>query len=127
MTFTPVTKKQCTEFGQVAILVCLYLAIHGKQQQWVITAFIITLSTILVPLLFYPLAVVWFGLSKILGRYSPLLLLGLVFFIMVVPMGFFRRLRGIDSLKIRQFKKGRGSVMTVRSQVYSAKDLKNTF
>jgi len=125
--FTPVTKQQCMEFGLVTILVSLYLALHFKNDHFAIAAFVITLCTIVVPRLFYPLAVGWFGLSGILGTFSSTLLLGLLYFVIVMPVGLFRKGRGIDSLQLRQFKKGRQSVMTKRDHVYTAMDLQNTF
>jgi hypothetical protein len=125
--FTPVTKQQCMEFGLVAILVCLFLALRFKDGHFVTAAFIITLCTIIIPRLFYPLAVGWFGMSGVLGVFSSALLLGLVFLVVIVPVGLFRRARGIDGLKLRQFKKGRQSVMTDRNHVYTCTDLQNTF
>jgi len=98
-----------------------------KDDHFVIAAFIITLCTIIAPRLFYPLAVGWFGLSGILSIFSSTLLLGLVFLVVIVPVGLFRRGRGIDSLKLRQFKKGRQSVMTDRNHIYTDTDLRNTF
>jgi hypothetical protein len=62
-----------------------------------------------------------------LGTFSSTLLLGLLYFVIVMPVGLFRKGRGIDSLQLRKFKKGRQSVMTERDHVYTAMDLKNTF
>src|SRR5579862_2983428 len=105
--FTSVTKKQCIEFGQTAILVTLFLALYLKQNNYVIAAFACTLVTILTPIIFYPFAYCWYGISEILSFTSSPIIVSLVFFLVVTPMGLLRRLSGKDSLKIKQFKKNR--------------------
>ena len=62
-----------------------------------------------------------------LSFFLQLLLLGIVFFLVITPVGRIRRLCGIDSLRLRQFKKGRRSVLTDRNHVYTPDDLKNIF
>lgn len=125
--FTGVTRQQSAEFGQVTILVAIFFALYLRENNFVIAAFILTLITIVVPVIFYPFAVLWFGMAKILNAVSMTVLMGLVFFIIVTPVGLFRRLTGRDSLKINQFKKGRQSVMTDRDHLYTGDDLLHTF
>jgi hypothetical protein len=125
--FTGITKKQATEFGLLLILISLLRTLYSYDRNWVLAAFILTLLTMLVPAVFYPFAVVWFALSRILQAISTRVLMGAVFFLMVIPMGVVRKWMGKDPLKIRQFKKDRASVMISRDHVYSKKDLENTF
>ena len=88
---------------------------------------VLTLLTILLPVIFYPFADCWFGLGKILGVISSAILLGAIFFIIVIPIGLIRRMAGYDNLKLKQFKKSNHSVLTVRDQVFNENDLVNTF
>jgi hypothetical protein len=125
--FTSVTKKQSTEFGVVSILVALFLALYFKKNVYVLTAFVLTLITLVVPIIYYPFAVFWFGLSKILGEISSRIMMTIVFFLVVTPIGIVRRLAGKDTLKIKQFKKGKQSVMISRDHLYTEADLVNTF
>lgn len=125
--FKKVTKKQCLEFGQVAVLICLFLALYQRDFRLVPVAFILICITILLPLVFYPLAVIWFGLAVILGAVSSRLILTGVFLLMVLPVSLFRRLTGKDSLRIKQFKKATQSVMVTRDHVFVPEDLQNTF
>ena len=119
--------KQCMEFGQALVLVCIGLGLYYKNNLFAITAFWAMLITILIPRIFFPFAFIWFGITEILNRISSWLVLHIVFFILVVPMGMIRKWRGKDALKLKQFKKSRVSVMTVRDHLYEASDLKNTF
>ena len=125
--FKKVTRKQSAEFGQVSVLICVFLAIYFKVWHYVTAAFWLMLVTLLLPGIFYPLAVIWFGLSKILSKISSYIILNLVFFILVIPVGLFRKMTGRGNLKINQFKKNRSSVMTERNHLYEPADLVNTF
>jgi len=127
-TFTQITKKQCAEFGQVATLVILISALYvNGHRPFIIAASALVLITLAAPVLFYPFAVIWFGLAKLLAKVVPPVVLGILFFVMVTPLGIVRRLWGRDALKLRQFKKGRGSVMVHRDHVFTERDLRDTF
>jgi hypothetical protein len=125
--FTSVTKKQSGEFGLVAILTALFLALYFKKNEYVITAFVLTFITLIVPGLFYPFAVFWFGLSKILNAISSRIIMAIVFFLVLTPIALIRKLAGVDNLKIKQFKKSKQSVMIQRDHLYTGTDLKNIF
>ena len=122
-----IKKQQCVEFGQVAILFVLFFAVKYKTAIWVDVAFGLALVTVLIPYLFYPFAFLWFGLSKILSVVGPVILMAIIFFVVVMPIGLFRKLMGSDNLKLRQFKKASGSVMHVRDHVFTKDDLIHTF
>jgi hypothetical protein len=125
--FIGVTKKQCMEFGLVTVLAAIFLAIYLKQNIFVKGAFFLTLITIIVPIVFYPFAAVWFWLSKVLSVVGSQVLLTIVFFIVVTPVGLVRRLLNKDKLKIEQFKKSTKSVMTDRNHLYTTGDFTDTF
>ncbi len=122
-----IKKQQCIEFGQVAILVVLFFALKYKTAVWVDIAFGLTLVTVLIPYLLYPFAFVWFGLSKILSVVGPVVLMTIIFFVIVMPVGLCRKLMGTDNLKLKQFKKTTGSVMHVRDHAFTKDDLIHTF
>lgn len=126
-TYIKITKKQCMEFGQVATLIILYFALHYKRDDIVFAAFIVILVTILLPMVFYPPALIWFGLSKLMSKVSPVILLSVIYFLIVVPVGLIRRFLGKDSMRLRQFKRDRASVMISREHLYTAADLLHTF
>ena len=122
-----ITKKQCMEFGQVATLLVLVFALHYKIDNLVDAAFVLILVTIVLPIIFYPFAVVWFALSDLLSIVSPAIILAIIFFLIVTPVGLIRRLLGKDSMQLKQFKKNRQSVMINRDHLYTKSDLLHTF
>ncbi len=122
-----ISKQQTREFGLLTVLVASFLELYLKQNNLTAVVFCLTLITLLFPALFYPFAVCWFGLSRIMGVISTWILLAAVFLIIVIPISFVRKMNGSDALRIKQFKKSRGSVMTDRNHVFIDSDLLHTF
>jgi hypothetical protein len=122
-----VTKLQTIEFAQVVVLVLIGFALYYKNHNLYVAAFIVTIISLVIPKVFYPFAICWFALSKVLSAISSRILMSIVFFVIVVPVGFFRRLTGVDNLKLRQFKKSRKSVLVDRDYLYEEHDFLNTF
>jgi polyferredoxin len=122
-----ISKVQTKEFGLVTVLIISFLAFHYKDYNYMKAVIVLTLLTILLPIVFYPFAYCWFGLGKILGTISSSILLGGIFFVIVIPIGLIRRIAGYDNLKLKQFKKSNNSVMTIRDHIFNDNDLINTF
>jgi hypothetical protein len=47
--------------------------------------------------------------------------------LLVFPVGFARKLAGCDELRLREFKKGRGSVFKTPERVVDAEDICNPY
>jgi len=122
-----ITKKQCMEFGQVATLAVLFFALRYKYDHWVAVAFVLILVTVILPIIFYPFAVIWFCLAELLSIVGPAIILTIIFFLIVTPVGLIRRLLGKDSMRLKQFKKSKQSVMINRAHLYTESDLLHTF
>ena len=79
------------------------------------------------PPIFTPFAYLWYQLSEISGFISSRIILGLIFFLIVTPVGLGRRLWGKDTLRLRAFKKGRGSAFKIREHTFDAKGMEELF
>ena len=109
------------------VLLLLIAALKWKYPGVLVAALAVQLVAMTIPRAFAPLAVVWFGLSNLLGAVMSRVLLTAVFFLLVTPIGLVRRLFGKDPLQLRAFKSGTGSVMQKRSHTFSAGDLERPF
>jgi hypothetical protein len=125
--FTQVTKRQCLEFGLLVVLATIYAGLHFKDRYFFVATFMATLLIILWPFVFYPLAVIWFTIIRGVSFISSWLIMLILFFVVVTPVGLFRRMTGRDTLQLKQFKKGRQSVMTEINHTYTKTDLLHTF
>ena len=58
---------------------------------------------------------------------EPRFLLTLVFFAVVTPIGLARKLLGIDSLKLKDFKSSETSVMVIRNHIFTGEDIEKPY
>jgi len=125
--FRKVDKKQCIEFGQLCALLMLVLFFNSNQKIFISIALIILVANMIVPVIFYPIAVLWFTIAEKLSEAGSVIILSIIFFVIVLPVGFLRKLSGKDNLKLKQFRQGKSSVMISREHVYSKEDLQHSF
>ena len=122
-----ITKDQSRDTGMAMVLLFLLIFLGRKKEGWLFIAMALHVINMIVPKIYKPIAVLWLGLSDLLGAITSKILLGLLFFIVVTPIGIFRKLAGKDSLKLRAFKKSRESAMLTRNHMFSAKDIENPY
>ncbi len=118
---------QARDTGQAMALLCLLILIFFKQPFFAGIALVVLLINMVRPQVYKPLAKWWFALSNLLSRIVPHILLGILFYLMVTPVGLLRRALGKDSLQMKKWKKGRESVLRERNHTLSAKDIINPF
>jgi hypothetical protein len=112
----------------LALVLLLLLAQLATGRQGLVGAAVIALVVAMTaPLLYRPLSVVWFGFSHVLGAVMSKVLLSAVFFLVVTPVAAIRRLLGHDTLRLRAFKAGDGSVMHARQHVFTPGDLEKPY
>ena len=122
-----ITKEQAKDTGMAAVLILLLVAIRRHQNGYVIAAAVAQLINMTAPVIFRPAAVVWFGLSDVLGSVASRVILAAVFYIVVTPVGLLRRMLGADSLQLRTFGAGHGTVMRERNHTFVGKDIENVY
>ncbi len=117
------TRDQAKDTGMAVVLILLLATVARRQNEYLLLALGVHLVNMIAPGLFRPLAVVWFGLSHALGAIASKVLMVAVFFAVVTPVAIWRRLAGYDSMQLKLFKTGRGSVMRDRNHTFASKDL----
>ena len=122
-----ITKDQSRDTGMAMVLLLLLVDIRAKRGWVLFAAIALQVLNMTVPQIYRPVAVLWLGLSDLLGAVVSKILLSIVFFVIVVPIGVLRRLAGKDSLKLRAFKAGRDSVMVERNHTFVGRDLERPF
>lgn len=121
------TREQAKDTGMALVLICLIVFLVTRQVRFVTFAALLLLLDMIVPALFKLPAKLWFGLSLVLGTVMSKVLLSAIFFLVLTPMGLLRRLLGKDPMRMRQFKKGDGSVFRVRDHAFVAADIEQPF
>jgi hypothetical protein len=121
------TKEQAKDTGMAMVLICLLLGYWGKFPKFLPVSLTLLLITMIWPNAFRPLATLWFGLSHVLSSVVSRVILSVLYFLIVTPVGLIRRLGGADALKLKLWKQGHGSVFIVREGPVQGKDLENPY
>ncbi len=121
------TKAQARDTGMAMVLICLLFAQFGKMPKLVPLAMLILLINMIQPSVFKPLAKLWFGLSHALGTIMSKVLLSVVFFLVLTPMGLLRKMTGKDPMRVNCWKSGQESVFRVREHAFDSSDVEQPF
>lgn len=115
-----ISRQQCIDTGLAAILILLLF----KQ---VMPAIVVVLLAMVFPKVLKPLAMLWFGLSHILGMIMPRVILSLIFIVILCPIGLMLRIFKPNMMNKRAFKSGDDSLYIEKNTMYQASDLANQF
>jgi len=129
LNFSPrnMTRRQAVDSGLALVLITLLIAWLGRQAWALSVAVALVLLLMVWPSAFKPFAACWLGLSHLLGSIMSRVVLTVVFFLVVTPVGLLRRALGKDSLRLRAFRGGDASVFTVRDHHVQASDLERPY
>ena len=121
------TPEQAKDTGMAMVLICLLLGYWGKFPKFLPVSLVLLFITMAWPKAFKPLAGLWFGLSHLLSSVMSRVLLTVVFFLIVTPIGVIRRWTGADALQLKKWKQGQDSVFVVREGPVQGKDMANPY
>jgi hypothetical protein len=124
---TDISKDQSRDTGMAVVLIFLLIGLFSHDFAFITIAIIALIFTMAFPLIFKYIAVIWLGFSHLLGTVVSKIVLTVIFFLVVMPVGMIRQIFGYDTLKLRQFKKGTDSVMIVRNTTFSSNDIEKPF
>jgi hypothetical protein len=122
-TTSRLTREQVKDSG-MALCLLIFLVGAGMHLRWLEwTAMGVLIVDMIWPPIFRPFAIVWFGLAEAIGAVTSRVLLSVLFFVLVTPIGAVRRLMGKDPMMTKRWKRDRESTFQVRDHPYTASDL----
>jgi len=125
---TSFSDKKLLEAGMAAVLIFLLLELFLKTGLYYKIAIVLLVINMLIPKFFIPFAILWYGLSNILGSFVSKVVLTIVYFLVVLPVGFIRtNLGGKDLLLLKKYKRNTDSVMTNRNHLFSVDDIEHPY
>ncbi len=122
-----ISPEQAKDTGMAIVLICLLISIGYGKQQLVLVAIVFLLINMIKPLLYRPAAKIWLGLSHILGTIMSKIILTIIFFLLVLPVGLLRRMIGKDTLQLKKWRKETSSVFKIRDYKFTSKDIENPY
>jgi hypothetical protein len=122
-----ISKEQAKDAGMAVVLILLLLGIFLKQRVFYPYAAAALAVNMILPGIYKPFAIIWFGMATFLGTIMSKVLLTVVYILLVVPVGLLRRLLGKDSLQLKKFKKDNSSVFRERDHLFQSTDIENPY
>ena len=122
-----ITVDKCKDSGLALVLICLICYQVWTSPFLMLLAIVFLLVAMTYPLIFQPFARFWFALSTLLGTVVSKIILSILFFCLVLPVGLVRRALGKDTLRLKSWKKGDETVFRVRDHAFEAKDLDHPY
>lgn len=119
--------NQAKDTGLAVVLILLIVE-YIQHPNWVIMSAMAVLVLVMTwPSLFRPLARIWLGVSHILGTIVSKVLLTIVFFTVVTPIGLVRKMFGADPMRVSLWKKGADSVFVDKNHLYKKEDIEKPY
>ncbi|MFC1877898.1 SxtJ family membrane protein [Thermodesulfobacteriota bacterium] len=122
-----ISTAQAKDTGMAMCLLALLVGYTLHIDMLILIAILLVLINMLVPIIFKPVARLWFGLSNVIGTIGSRILLTLVFLFLITPIGVIRRWMGKDNLKLAAWKQNRNSVFKKRYYRYTHEDLEKPY
>lgn len=122
-----VTMEQAKDTGMAMVLICLLIALGSGKRLWELIAVFLLLVNMVRPATYRTVAKIWLCFSHLLGSLMSKIILSIIFMIVVTPVGILRRLIGKDTLRLKEWKKGNGSVFKIRDHKFTSDDIINPY
>jgi hypothetical protein len=97
-------------FGLLFVVVCAIAAAYGWHKGWaklfvgifVAASIGFGVATLFLPRVLRPLNFAWFKLGELMGKVVSPIVLGVIFYLLITPVGLIGRLFGRDELKLKR-------------------------
>lgn len=128
VTMSGLGQKELIDSGMAFVLVFLLLHWFLPQgRTFQLAAIVVLIITMASPRLLRPFAFVWLKFSELLGSVMSRLILAIIHFGVVVPVGLAAQLLRDDPMRRKAFKRHEGSLFIERRHRFTADDLKNPY
>lgn len=120
-------REEAKDTGLALVLLTLLLHWLGEYGALMPVAIVLLLTCILRPQVYRPLVGPWRKLGEALGAVASRIVLTLLFFLVVTPVGLLRRMAGADPMQLRQWRRGSASAMHRRDHRFCPEDLEKPY
>jgi hypothetical protein len=119
-------EKWIKDTGFVFALFFLILGYAKDNKEFLVISGIFLAVSLFVPIVIYPVAYLWQKCAELLGMIIPKIFFGLVFFVIILPMGIFRRITKGDTLFVSNWRNSK-TVFINRNHLFNKQDLENPY
>jgi len=122
-----ISVEQAKDTGMAMVFICLLVTYFGNKLQYSGFAILLLLINMAWPSFYKPIAKIWFALSVILGTVMSKIILSILFFGLVMPVGIIRKSMGKDSMQLKKWRNGKSSVFIVRDHEITYEDIQHPY
>ena len=122
-----ISVDQAKDTGMAMVLICLLVSYFWNKPPYAGFAILLLLINMVWPILYKPVAKLWLCLSVLLGTIMSKIILSILFFGLVMPVGIIRKSIGKDSMQLKKWKNGRNSVFIVRDHEITYEDIQHPY
>lgn len=120
-------RKKLSDAGMALVLILLLVGFFSKNALYYQVAIPVLLLNMAVPRIYFPFAWVWYSFSNLMGLGVSRILMTIIYVVLVIPIGVFRRITGKDGLGLGAFRKASVSVMKHRDHTFVPEDLERPY
>ncbi|MBI2120769.1 MAG: hypothetical protein HYT94_04065 [Parcubacteria group bacterium] len=120
------TDKWIKDTGLVFALVFLVLGYVKESQDLLVVSGVLLFISIFIPQAIYPVALLWQKIAELLGLIVPKIFFGIVFFAIILPIGFLRRFLKGDMLFILKWREAE-TVFKERNHLFVKQDVEQPY
>jgi saxitoxin biosynthesis operon SxtJ-like protein len=122
-----ITKEQSKDTGMALVLILLLATLASKKNMYVYWAVAVHVVNMIAPQVYRPAAVVWFTFAHVMGMVVSKVMLSIIFFGFVTPVGIVRKILGKDSMQLRSFRGSSKSVLIERNHTFTGSDIEQPY
>ena len=118
-----ISKDQAKDTDMAVVLICLFVTLYYHESKLLVLSVILLLINMTAPKIYKPVAVIWLGLSNILGTVMSKILLTVLFFTVVTPVGVVWKIMWANAMMLKKWKKDKSSVFETRNHEFKPEDI----
>lgn len=122
-----IDNHQCKDAGLALLLILLLIAIFSASQKLILPSILLLVLIMSVPALFKPFAVIWFAFSHYIGILSSKVILTILFFTIITPVGLIRRLFRADPLLLNGWSSSSETAFKKDNYLYKKSDMMHPY
>lgn len=121
------TKEKIKDAGMAIAFVCLFTGYFFHVQQLILLSIVFLLVNMIIPAIFHYPARALFFISDLLGSVMSKILLTVIYYVFVTPLGIIRRLAAKDSLQLKKWKQDKSTVFKIREHEFQSEDIERPY
>jgi hypothetical protein len=121
------TQTYSKDTGLIIVLALLLTAYWNNNLALLLPAIGTLIAAMTIPMIFVPVAVIWYYFTLFLEKITNRILLAIIFIGIITPVSLVRRSARFDPMLRKKWKKGTDSVFFKRNHTFVAKDLTTLF